>query len=196
VAWWWLSPQQISHENGPIENLQILVLLLTCVLSCIAARKPGERRTAAVALAGSSLLLLVRELDLRPYMPPEWIASASTGAKILMWLVFAATLAYILSRYRHILDFIRSGRILKAWVFFLWIPLLILGQLIEEWTDVTHDDDRYDYWASGQFWEEMTELNAYLIFLIAAYTLYRVNRCPSADGAGASAIHRASRPRS
>ncbi|GBE44635.1 MAG TPA: hypothetical protein ENH05_09880 [Rhizobiales bacterium] len=197
VAWWWLSQQQISHENGPIENLQAITLLVTFALFCMtAAKDSGVVRTAAIALAASSFLLLVREIDLRAYIAPEWRVTASAGAKQLMWLVAASTLVYVLTRYRHLLKVIRSSltpEAWKAWAFYLWLPLLIVSQLIEEWTDVTRLDDRYAYWASGQFWEEIFELNAYLVFLYTAYLLKIAGRRSRAARASADAMRHAPR---
>ena len=86
-----------------------------------------------------------------------------------MWLVGSITVLYVLSRFRHLPGLIRSSLRWKAWPFYLWLPLFLAGQWIEVWTNEARYEPLRGSWVSGQFWEEMFELSAYLVLLFAAY---------------------------
>jgi membrane associated rhomboid family serine protease len=163
---------QLAHENGPIENLQVVALAFAYVLFCLQATKePGAARTAAVALAGLCFILLLREVDFRIYDVSDWLITVTSGhgRRVIIWLVASLTVIYVLSRFRHLPSLIRSSLTWKAWPFYLWLPLFLVGQGIEVWTNEARHDALQGYWGNGQFWEELFELNAYLALLYAAF---------------------------
>ena len=163
---------QLAHENGPIENLQVMALACAFALFCLQATKePGASRTAAVALASLCFIVLLREVDFRMFDAPDWLITVTSGRgrKIIHWAMASLTVIYVLSRFRHIPSLIRSSLTWKAWPFYIWFPLLLVGQEIEDWTHEARNDAVNEYWANGQFWEELFELNAYLVLLFAAF---------------------------
>jgi len=170
---------QLAHENGPIENLQVVALACAFALFCLQATKePGASRTAAVALASLCFIVLLREVDFRMFDAPDWLITVTSGhgRRVIMWLVASLAVIYVLSRFRHLPSLIRSSLIWKAWPFYLWFPLFLLGQGIEVWTHEARNDALQGYWVNGQFWEELFELNAYLALLFAAFVFSDVYR--------------------
>ncbi len=163
---------QLAHENGPIENLQVVALAFAFALFCLQATKePGAARTAAVALASLCFIVLLREVDFRMFDAPDWLIAVTSGRgrKTIHWAIASVTVIYVLSRFRHLPSLIRSSLTWKAWPFYLWFPLFLVGQGIEIWTHEARNDALQGYWVNGQFWEELFELNAYLALLFAAF---------------------------
>ncbi len=163
---------RLAHENGPIENLQAVAVAFALALFCLqAVKQSGAARTAAVALAGVCFIVLLREVDLRIYDVPGWLMAVTSGhgRRVIIWLVASLTVIYVLSRFRHLPSLIRSNLTWKAWPFYLWFPLFLMGQGIEVWTNGAHNGALRETWVSGQFWEEWFELNAYLALLFAAF---------------------------
>jgi len=143
-----------------------------------ATKEPGASRTAAVALASLCFIVLLREVDFRMFDAPDWLITVTSGhgRRVIMWLVASLAVIYVLSRFRHLPSLIRSSLIWKAWPFYLWFPLFLLGQGIEVWTHEARNDALQGYWVNGQFWEELFELNAYLALLFAAFVFSDVYR--------------------
>lgn len=51
-----------------------------------------------------------------------------------------------------------------------------MAEKIEFRAHATRLDDLPGYWANGQFWEELVELNAYIVLLFAAYIFAEIYR--------------------
>jgi hypothetical protein len=57
-------------------------------------------------------------------------------------------------------------------------------EMIELRAHATRHDDLPGYWANGQFWEELVELNAYIVLLFAAYIFAEIYRSSTDSESG------------
>ena len=45
---------------------------------------------------------------------------------------------------------------------------MLAGEAVELLTHATRKDEFHGYWSTGQFWEELLELDAYIVLVFAA----------------------------
>lgn len=165
----WCVAYHVYHltadENSPIENAQLLVLLLGSVLYLSAAvfsmRLEGLL-PAGLALLGVSFLL--REVDVRGLgLNPVVVSMVNGFGRNLMlgsmWLVFLVVCAVNIRKLSAIfLAWVRSpagGAVLLAGLF------LFLGRRFDKNAFAISKSD-------VQFYEELFELNAYLLLLLSS----------------------------
>ena len=88
--------------------------------------------------------------------------------------IIAVLLLYVATQWRHFTAMVRPFLKWGAWPLLLWLPLLLVGEMIEVATHATRKDALLGYWANGEFWEELLELNAYLVLLFGAYVFAEI----------------------
>lgn len=186
---WALSSNfNISHENGPIENLQVLILGLAFVIYALnISRQEGATQTLTVVFSYVCLFLFLKELDFRelqvlePGQRTQWVEN-TVPEQIRKFLKFSSLLLFIgflVSRYRQIPDIVRAVLSWTAWPYFLSVALLLLSQALEhkgfrnpdglQGAELHQAVEKFQHYkAIAQFYEELVELNAYLTLLYAA----------------------------
>ena len=186
---WTMStgPHWIAKESGPIEGLQAVVLATAFALFCRdATRHPGASRPTAVTLACLCFIIFFREIDLRIFDVPEWLINISTDLvrKGLSTIFVVLTAVYVATRYKNVPGLVRSSLTWRAWPFYTWPLLLFTAEKIEVRVHATRLNDLPGYWANGQFWEELFELNAYIVLLFAAYIFAEIYRSSTDSESG------------
>lgn len=172
--WWGLTAgsEFLADEGSVLETAQAVTLIVALGLFCSDAVKFDQpSRSAALILACVCLFMFFREMDFRTFGAPDWIIGLSSGPgrRVLFFVGASAVILYALRHYRNLLALVPSGLSFKAWPFYAWPILLLLGELVELLTHATRKDDLHGYWVTGQLWEEMLELDAYLVLAYAAY---------------------------
>ena len=167
----------LVKESGPIESLQAVALAAAFFIFCAnTANTKGAARVAAIIFTCACFLLFFREFDFRVYGAPEWLVTASsgTGRRILFVAIIAVLTVYVATQWRLFTAMVRPFLKWDAWPLLLWLPLLLTGELIEVVTHNTRKDASFGYWGNGQFWEELFELDAYLVLLFGAYVFAEI----------------------
>ena len=176
----------LANENGALETAQAITLAVAFAFFCAdAARHDHNSRVAALVLVSVCFFMFFREVDFRTFGAPEWLINLSSGSgrRTIFYIGTAAVIIYALRNIRSLIALIPSGLSIKAWPFYLWPVLLLLGEGVEELTHATRKDDLHGFWADGQFWEEMLELDAYLVLAFAAIMFGKIVRtAPSHQG--------------
>jgi len=178
---WGLSAggEFLTDEGGVLETSQAAMILGAFIWFCSDAARFGQpSKSAAVILSCICLFMFFREVDFRTYGAPDWVIGLSSGhgRRILFTAGAAFVLYYAVRNYRNLLQLVPAGLKLRAWPFYVWPVLLILGELVEVYTHKTRKDDLHGFWTSGQFWEEMLELDAYILLAYAAVVFGSIMR--------------------
>lgn len=151
-------PSLVAAENGFVENLQLVVLLVTAlVLISAAYRQTDALQAAAVALAGAIAAFFFRELEFRGLNLPEhleFITSAWVRDPVFIAMILGVGI-YMLVKRRWLPDWIALTLHPRALVFIGAVLFLAAGHFL---------DDLY----GRTPWEEICELNGYLLFLAAS----------------------------
>ena len=161
----------LADESGVMENAQVIVLALAFVFfSLDALRTHPALRAAAVVMACLCLFMFFREMDFRTLGASEWVISLSSGPgrRKLFYAGLAILLAYAVMKRRQLLAVFPAALSLRAWPLYLWPVLLLAGEAVELQTHATRKDDLPGFWSTGQFWEELLELDAYIVLVFAA----------------------------
>lgn len=174
------GPDFLADEFGVLEFAQAFALLMAAVLALVDAAKYSQpTRTAAILLSSVCAFLFFRELDLRVFDAPYWLVAVSTGEvrRAIFVIGGSATIIYAVSQFRNLIKLIPCALSWKIWPFVSWPILLILGEVVAVMTHDTRKDDLHGFWQAGQFWEELLELDAYIVLLYAAYVFGDAFRC-------------------
>ncbi len=174
------GPDFLADEFGVLEFAQAFALLMAAVLALVDAAKYSQpTRTAAILLSSVCAFLFFRELDLRVFDAPYWLVAVSTGEvrRAIFVIGASATIIYAVSQFRNLIKLIPCALSWKIWPFVSWPILLILGEVVAVMTHDTRTDDLHGFWQAGQFWEELLELDAYIVLLYAAYVFGDAFRC-------------------
>jgi len=162
----------VAHENGPIENLQLLLAICGAVLFACSAK--GQGTGCKVLVTGLALLFLtmaVREAEVRPLEIP-WLTAVMKGSGKKIWLGslwLIAGLWFLRHRLPTWLAFrgwlgSRAGKILIAGAM-----LLVLGSVFEKSHLLKSE-------AMTMFVEELCELNGQWLLLISAIWTLKMYR--------------------
>lgn len=171
VYWWSVTTDQIARENGPVENLQLAVLVMAMAVFIHAGRRPGGASRQFFMAAGIvCLYLFLRELDLRSVPVSEWVRwlGGNIPRKVIQGTVLL-TLAFYLSRhFSTVFGAVRGAGIKQMWPYALIFLLFCTAKMAEEISRA--DKNKFGDFAlpHGQFWEEMLELNAHLMIVAVA----------------------------
>lgn len=180
ISWRFASGSEfLADEGGIMEMGQVALLGLGFVLFSIdAVRSPSALRSAAVIMACACLFMFFREMDFRTLGAPQWVVALSSGPgrRMLFYIGLAILLAYAFINRRHLLEIVRSVWSLRAWPLYLWPALLLVGEAVEFQTHATRKDELHGYWSTGQFWEELLELDAYIVLVFAALAFSAILR--------------------
>lgn len=187
-AWAWLSSYGISSENGPIENFQVLILglaLVTYVL--IFSKQDCAAQTLAAVFSYVCFFLILKELDFRelqaigPGIKSHWIEKTIPEQirKFLKFFGLLLLIGFLIRRNRDIPTMVRAVISWSAWPLYLSFALLVLSLALEHpgfrnpggltGAEIRQAlDEFHQSQAIGKFWEELIELNAYMVLLYAA----------------------------
>lgn len=185
----------IANENGAIENIQVLVLGLSFVTYIlIFSKQGGAAQTLAGVFCFLCFFMILKELSFKeleymeldyigPTVVPHWVDNvlAEQLRKILQWLNLLLLIVFLISRMRDISSLVRAMISRPAWPFYLSFALLVLSQVLEHegfrdpggLTGPELHSALADFHRSlsiAKFWEELIEINAFLILLYAALT--------------------------
>jgi len=186
LVWAWMSSYGIVNENGPIENIQVLILGLAVVTyGLIISKQEGPAQTLAAIFCFLCVYLILKELDFRELeaIKPGWVENKIPEQirKFLKFISLLVFIVFLISRIRDIPSMVRAMISWPAWPFYLCFALLLLGHAVEHpgfrnpdgLTGKEEDLLQLAFYRSlaiGKFWEELIELNAYLVLLYAAHS--------------------------
>lgn len=153
----------LGLENGYLENIQLLALLLAAVVFAYAGAKGGGAvRGVGTTLALCVTVVFLREIDLERL---DGIPSVIwwTGTRTFQYMLYGglgvALLAHIVRERRYFFDGLRLGLRWQAWPFIAAIALMLVAEFALDGSDELN----------GQFWEELAEANAYFLLVAAAW---------------------------
>ncbi len=159
-----IDQSYVSAENGYVENLQLLILFVTALILISASnRQSGAKQSAAVALAGIAMSFFFRELDFRDLnLPMHLRLLTSAGVRDALFIaMILGVLIYMFMKRRWLWDWIwlvltpRAAALIGAALF------IAMGHVF---------DDIY----GKTIWEEIFELNGYILLLFAAIRHHRL----------------------
>lgn len=166
-----------SRENGPLENIQVLLLLLgfICFLAPVKKSNPGFR---CILLTGAmlSLSFILRELDVEDLAVPQWVILIASGTcrNIIMgtgWLVLGAFIIKCLPELKKLVKQIVLSRI--------GVLLAASALLLMAGSPFDHKQIVIEH---GRLYEEIFEIMGYVLVLVVAVTLnsaaYRARKSP------------------
>ncbi len=187
LVWAWMSSYGIVYENGPIENIQVLILGLAVVTyGLIISKQEGPAQTLAAIFCFLCVYLILKELDFRELkvVGPNnfyWVENKIPEQirKFLKFISLLVLIVFLISRIRDIPSMVRAMISWPAWPLYLCFALLLLSQALEhpgfrnpdglvepELLQALAEFHRSQ--AIGKFREELIELNAYLVLFYAA----------------------------
>jgi hypothetical protein len=155
--------QQLAAENGPLENLQQLLLALAGIAFAVhvftrTSRQPRERSLILVALF---VTFLLRETDVAVPGKIPWLSYwiDESGKKILLAAAWLAVIFYVAGR--GPLSFLVRANAKTDATF--WILALAAGMLFVSWAF----DRKYLLSSRSLQIEEVSEVIGYALMLIA-----------------------------
>lgn len=161
----------MDQENGPLENLQVLLLFLGFVFFMVPIRKAG-RGIRCVLLAGALLCLsfIFRELDVEDLAVPQWVIAmgSGTGRNVIMAAGWAALGVLAIKSFSELKEKIKSILLSRTVVLLAIAALLLLS-------GEQFDHERIKV-GSAQLWEEILETIGYFLMLVAAIFSRKWNR--------------------
>lgn len=157
----------LSRENGYLENLQVLfivIALLTCIWA--AAIHNGADRTVPWVLAAACCVCLVREIDSRTFGGPAWIASLTSGEVGKIWYaaLLAMTTAYVIKRREDLYVIVPNLFDVWWWPLYASAMLISFGQTLDQWPGMFPFERTV---------EETAELIAYALLVFATIRIFR-----------------------
>ncbi len=190
LVWGWSGDFEISGESGPIENTQVLILCVAFATYALQISKhEGVARNLAIALSFVCFFIALKEMDFRELRPASpggrayWVENTIPELirKFMKYGSWAVFIVFLICRYREIPDMVRAVISWSAWPYFLCLGLLLMSQALE------HGGFRNPQGLEGnalrealnefhrsriiaELWEELVELNAYLVLLYAGWT--------------------------
>lgn len=151
-------------EDGPIENVQVVVLVVAAAVSTWwAMRQKREGRAIGLFLLAMFLACAWREMELRGTGAPEWLIwmFQGTGQHIFIAAIFAVFLATQLRRW-HDLPRLAIAFLQPRTLLYLFAGLVLLSSAIAEIAEKRFGNPAEDF-------EEWIELNGYLLFLLTSW---------------------------
>ncbi len=154
---------ELAQENGVLENTQIVLLLLSGLIFVIQSFRV-ERNYRIIFWMGAWLSpsIIFRELDIEKLAVPQWLIwiGSGTGRNLIMGFGWIALCVLAIKSYSKLKgSFRRIARSRMAILIYSTVIILLLGSLFEHGTiPVEH----------GMFWEEISEMMAYFLLLLAS----------------------------
>lgn len=165
-----LGWKRAAIENGFIENIQMMLILVSMAAALFASiRSAGLLRVAMAGWAAANLLMIQRETDFRAFGEEHWLfAVHDMRLRLAFWLPLVALL--LLWGLRHRSDALRTLRALRwrhLWPFAM-TGAIILGSELTEQVLKARWVTNYEV---AVFFEELIEVNAYCVMAAAAVTI-------------------------
>ena len=151
--------QQASTENGPVEDLQMLMLAAALVAGLVAVwRTAGLARAVFASWVAVLVLMIQREFDFSVASPGSWLARMhDTDMRLAFWLpVVAILLVWTLRHWRALARSLAALRWRHLWPI-VAVGVLALSSEVMEGAAKSAGDMTYVL----VFLEELVELNAY-----------------------------------
>jgi len=153
----------VGRENGPLEHVQLLVMVPAVVLFGLAWWNGlGAVRVAGALLALLATVATVRETDFKSldgaHVWLDWLVARELQDGLLA-LLGLATVLYLFRQRRYFWGLVRLGARWQAWPFALSVMLLATAELYLDGFEGP----------TGHFWEELVETNGYFLFAVAAW---------------------------
>lgn len=174
-----LGWQRSSVENGALENVQLVMLVVSLAAGAFAAiRSAGLLRLVMASWVAVMLLMIQREVDFSTFGTESWLfALHSMKLRLALWLPIVTALLVWAFPYR---DFVPSRAAAIRWRH-LW-PVLLVGVLMlgSELAEqlIKTGDFREQRDVLG-FLEELTELNGYCVVVAMAVAIAARVRRPA-----------------
>lgn len=156
-----LGWERASLENGVVENMQLLMLLVSMVAGIVAAcRSAGFLRAVFACWAAIMLLMIQREFDFAVLGVDSTLYQLrSTNVRLAFWLpVLAILLIWNLRYWRDLLRCLPALRWAHLWPIALIGALMLCSNLAEQ---VTKAGAAAGMTSFLVFMEELLELNGY-----------------------------------
>jgi hypothetical protein len=152
-----------GSENGPLENLQLVVMVPALLLFGLAwARGLGGVRVAGVLLALIGALAFAREIDFKSLIGGhawfDWLVAHSLQDSLL-GLLGVALVLYLFVQRRYFWSVLRLGLRWQAWPCVASFTLLVAAELYLDGLSGPN----------AHFWEELVETNGYFLLAVAAW---------------------------
>jgi hypothetical protein len=151
-------------EDGPIEDMQVVVLAIAAAVSAgWAFRQKREGRIISYFLFAMFVACCWREMDLRGTTAPEWLIWMfhGTGQHVFIAAIFAV---FLVTQVRHWAELPRLviATLQPRSLLYVAAGAVLLSSGIAEIAEL-------HYGMAVENFEEWLELNGYLLFLFAAY---------------------------
>ena len=160
----------IYTESGCFELAQDIVLIFAFITFLQACFMRGNKQEKYITIFFTILTyaFILREIDFERLNLPDWsvILFHGKGRNITIVIAFATTIILALREYKHYINqsfsFVLSKR---GFLMIIAGTLLLIGGVLEKWQN----------FASHEFYEEMFELSGYLVYSASALLTYK--RC-------------------
>lgn len=163
-------------ENGFIENIQMVLIIVSMVAAILASIWSSELlRVSMAGWAAINLLMIQREIDFRTFGEEHWLFTLHDATlRFAFWIPLAAVLIVWAARYwRLALRSVMAVRWHHVWPAVL-IAFIMLGSELTEQALKARWLTNYEV---AVFFEELFELNAYCVIAAAAVAIaVRVRR--------------------
>lgn len=154
----------IAAEEGLLETMQLLLAAGACGIFLFAALEDdGPVGTAATAAAAIAAIAVVREIDVRKIVVPDWMMVWAYGPfrDTTVAILLLAVLAYLWWRREHFAGWM--GLLLRkpAWPF--WLSGILLT------SSLAFDGGKVISGQVGLLIEEFAEFNGFMLLLVAGW---------------------------
>ena len=158
------SADELSKENGLLENMQVALLLLSGLIFLVQSFRV-ERTFRVILWMGAWLSpsIILRELDVEKLAVPQWVISigSGTGRNLIMGIGWIALGLLALKAFPELKGAFRKIIQSRMTAFMLAsVLMLFLGSFF---------DHGYISSEKGKFWEESFEILGYCLLLPAAF---------------------------
>ena len=153
----------IGRENGPLEDVQLLLMLSAALLFVTAGRRGDEAvRVSGTLLAAMMLAAFIRELDFKGFAVSGsglYLFFTYQLRDLLLACVGVSAIIYSWRERMYLRSLVGLGFRREAWPFVVGLVLLVAAELVL---------DRMPG-PSGRFWEELLEVHGYVLLCVAAW---------------------------
>lgn len=177
TVWWWGTSDDIARESGPIENLQLVMLAAAAFVFAQGGRKGDDvLRPFLFCCCMASIYLLFREIDFRTMPVSDWVRMLSSGVmrKTIQGIILLLLAGYALLNFGAIRSAVSRMSAGECWPYVCVFALFALSKGAEEISRADKNPVGDFALPHGQVWEEMLELNADMMLLVAALLSYGV----------------------
>lgn len=163
----------LADENGPMEDLQLVVLVAAFAAFLYSAVKAGRLQGLLLALAGAvTLMLLQREIDFHSFGDDHWLLSLrSTSFRVAFWsLIAVALIGWAVWLRRPFSDLVPLISLKRLWPALIAAAFLAASLPLELASRAAEGRFAAHFL---MFLEELSETNAYVVILLVAVVIAR-----------------------